>query len=272
MSIRSSTLCVFLYASAAFGQIYRPSGSPDSTTGDQISTTEVQVLSTIHEPDQLPIWVTTLQHFSTWSHGSNSFFLDVSGGQNLDFYKSQTGLYLEYAPVFNLTGWILPTPSKGSAIKSIGLSPQLNYGRTPSGEDINRVFLEGPDVLWNVPKFEVFETQFLARQELNFQPSWQFTWVYTIPLRVKKADFLIWGFMDIWRRVGIPERGTQSGKVLLAQPQFLYDLGSGSHKLKGLYVGFELEPSHDYPISQVHKGWNFAWSPMIRWVFSDKHE
>src|SRR5919201_6210421 len=78
------------------------SGRAKPASLPRISVTEAQILATTNEGEQPPYWVITFQHFSTWSYGSNFFFLDVSGGDHLEFFRREVGLYFEFAPVISL--------------------------------------------------------------------------------------------------------------------------------------------------------------------------
>ena len=227
----------------------------------RISVTEGHLLAYFSDDEGSPQLVGTLQHFSTWRYGSNFFFADVSGGADLEVADTDLGVYLEYAPVVSLGR--LGVVDAGGILRDVGVTVQLNGGFTPGGIPIDRVFLEGAEIAWNVPRFAVFNTQLLARQERHYDPSWQFTWVYDVPFRLGSAAGQIAGFMDVWRRTGAGEAST----VMLAQPQLLVTLGSPDPGESYLQVGVEFEPSHDFPVAAARPGWNFAVSPVLRWVF-----
>ena len=123
--------------------------------------------------------------------------------------------------------------------------------------------LEGIELAWSVPRFAVFNTQLLARQERGYHGSWQATWVYDLPLRIGDVGGHITGFMDVWRRTG----GGEASTVLLAQPQLLVTLGSPEPGESFVELGVEVEPSHDFPAREFRPGWNVAVSPVVRWVF-----
>jgi hypothetical protein len=228
----------------------------------RISTTEAQLLATFNQAGAGNHWVITLQHFSTWSRGSNFFFLDASAPPGLQFYRDGLGLYLEYAPVVSLSRLTGARVGRGR-LTDVGATLQINGGFTPGGFEIPRVFLEGVDLAWNVPGILLFDTQLLARQERTYHPSWQVTLIYTAPFRVGRAPVLVQGFVDVWRR---SQSGAPTSTVLLAQPQILAHLAGGDGDGE-LQIGVELEPSHDFPTRAVHAGWRLAYSPMLRWVF-----
>ena len=227
----------------------------------RISVTEGHLLAYFNESDDSPQLVGTLQHFSTFRYGSNFFFADISGGADLAVSDTDLGVYLEYAPVLSLGKLGVVAP--GGPIRDLGLTVQVNGGFTPGGIAIDRVFLEGAEIAWEVPRFAVFSTQLLARQERHYDPSWQFTWVYDIPFRVGPASGQLAGFMDVWRRTGQGDAST----VVLAQPQLMVNLGTPEPGQSFVQVGVEFEPSHDFPVAAARPGWNFAVSPVLRWVF-----
>jgi hypothetical protein len=228
----------------------------------RISTTEAQLLATFNQAGAGEHWVITLQHFSTWSYGSNFFFLDASAPPRLQFFGDGLGLYLEYAPVVSLSRLTRSRVAAGP-VTDVGATLQINGGHTPEGFEIQRVFLEGVDLAWKVPGFLVFDTQLLARQERTYAPSWQVTGIYTAPFSVGQTRWLVQGFVDVWRR---RQEGAPGSTVVLAQPQILLHLGGGRGEQE-LQLGVELEPSHDYPTRAIHAGWRLAYSPMLRWVF-----
>lgn len=233
----------------------------------KLSITEANVLATVNAPgEDDAYWVLTLQHFSTWKYGSNFFFVDVADGPELSTLDEVPGLYLEYAPVLSLGS--LGAPVSAGPLRDVGVTVQLNTGWT-GGEDgfpIDRVLLEGVELAWSVPRFAVFNTQLLARQEARHDPSWQLTWVYTLPFRAAGADAMVTGFLDLWRRdPDGPDRGAYT--VLLAQPQLLVTLGSPEPGRSFVQIGAELQPSYNFPADFVSQGWNVAISPMVRWVF-----
>jgi hypothetical protein len=237
----------------------------------RISVTEAQVLSTFNAPAQDdPYWVLTLQHFSTWRYGSNFFFVDVTDGPDLGRLDEVPGVYLEYAPVLSLGS--LGVLSSAGPLRDVGVTLQLNTGWTggENGFPIDRVFLEGVELAWSVPRFAVFNTQLLARQEVGSEPSWQLTWVYALPFTAGPVNAAITGFLDVWRRDPDEDRSSLANDdylVVLAQPQVLFALGSPEPGEGFLQVGAEIEPSYHFPADFVGDDWNVAFSPMVRWVF-----
>ena len=251
----AAVLAVFLFLPRGAGIAEAQEGPP------RISVTEGHLLAYFNEGDDSPALVGTLQHFSTWRYGSNFFFADVSGGPDLEVTDTDLGVYLEYAPVVSLQRVGL-VPVAGP-LRDVGATVQVNGGWTPGGGAIDRVFLEGIELAWSVPRFAVFNTQLLARQERGYHGSWQATWVYDLPLRIGDVGGHITGFMDVWRRTG----GGEASTVLLAQPQLLVTLGSPEPGESFVELGVEVEPSHDFPAREFRPGWNVAVSPVVRWVF-----
>ena len=236
-----------------------------ATAQGRISVTDAQLMTTFGGAGETePRWTATLQHFSTWRHGSNFFFLDLTDEPGLDFFEGRPGLYLEYAPVVGLRSLGIPVPALGGALRDVGATVQVNTGWTRDPFPIDRVLLEGVELAWSAPGFAVFNTQLLARQERGHDPSWQLTWVYTLPVAAGPLRGAVSGFLDLWRR----ERAGEEGHlVLLAQPQLLVALGSPEPGESHLEIGLELEPSHHFPLRAASPGWSLAVSPMVRWVF-----
>jgi hypothetical protein len=238
-----------------------PSPAARSPAPPPVSTTDVQLLATLDQPGGRDHWVVTLQHFSSWRYGTNFFFVDASA-PDMHFFADGLGLYLEYAPVVSLSR-VAGARVGGGPLADVGATVQINGGSTPGGFEIPRVFLEGVELAWSVPGFRAFATQLLARQERRIRPSGQLTWVYTLPFVVGPTQWVVQGFVDVWRR---SQRGAPTSTVLLAQPQLLVRVAGGGGGSE-LQLGVELEPSHDFPSRAVHEGWRVAYSPMVRWVF-----
>jgi hypothetical protein len=231
----------------------------------RFAVTDAQLLMTFGPPGEHEArWTATLQHFSTWRHGSNFFFLDLTDGPGLDFYEGRPGLYLEYSPVLSLGSLGVPLPSLGGALRDVGVTAQVNAGWTPDPFPIDRVILEGIELAWSVPGFAVFNSQLLARQERGFDPAWQLTLAYNLPVTAGPLHGAVSGFADLWRRDSDPVGGYN---VLLAQPQILATLGSTAPGESHLELGAELQPSYNFPAPGLSDGWHLAVSPMLRWVF-----
>lgn len=262
VKIKSSCRAMLLWAALAW--VPGNAASQEGGGPPKISVTEAQLMTTFNEDQGSPYLVGTLQHFSTWRFGSNFFFADVSSGPDLELFNEQLGIYLEYAPVFSLSQLGILPLAPGGALRDVGVTAQINGGWTANGFPIDRVFLEGVELAWSVPGFAVFNTQLLARQEEGYRGSWQGTWVYTLPFAVGGASGEVTGFLDVWRR---SRAGEAASTVLLAQPQLLVNVGSPDPGESRLQLGVELEPSHDFPARAVRPGWNFAVSPMVRWIF-----
>ncbi len=243
---------------------------------DYFSRTEIQLLATFgRESNRTPrspdddTFITTLEHFSTWKYGSNFFFVDIAGDQGFSFYDNgNIGIYLEYYPTLSSDAIFDIDYEKVSwgALKDIQAIGGFNWGRSNQGFDFGRVWLGGAQFDWNVPYFSVFSTQIMYRDELNFEPTWQFTWVFESPHKIGEVDFLARGFLDIY------ERNEESGLpgdslVVIFDPQTLISLGWIDSTLENLWVGVEWEYTHDFGKRGLNTGSDFAISPMVRWKF-----
>lgn len=235
------------------------------------SDTELQVLG-MFGPARAPndandeasdgAFILTFQHFSTWELGYNFFFLDVESQPPWHFYDENFGMYFEYAPTLSLNKLGLTSLEPDDIINDISLTLQLNLGYTVGGFEINRVFLGGIVLNWGVPGSPVFETHFLARQEHNYNLTWQLTFVWLMPFSF--GEFR--GFMDIWQtRENEDNPGTEDKLVLLAQPQLIFRL------VDHLYAGAEFELRHDFPgkflYDEGQSTWDFRVGPMVMFNF-----
>ncbi len=247
--------------------------SPVTAAEGGFSNTEFQFLMNIGPlnlegaDDAGRTFTMTFDHFSTWSHGSNYFFLDVQSGPDYDFYKEDFSLYFEYAPAFSIYKIFGITTGEGSPIRDVSLTPQINLGRGV-GYEVNRVWLEGVIVAWNIPGFAVFDTAFLARQEKDYKPSWQITLVWNVPFKLGPTSWQFRGFIDLWQR--FKDTGfSEDAVVLLTQPQLLMDFGFAG--LKGLLFGVEVQLSHAFPSDGAYAGEDSSWdvriSPMLSFKF-----
>jgi hypothetical protein len=206
--------------------------------------------------------VVTVEHVSTWRLGSNFFFLDVGGAPDLDFFAREVGLYFEYAPVLSLSRLTGRRLAAGP-LADVGVTAQVNTGRNNDGSEIPRVVLEGVELAWSVPGFDALVTQLLARHEHGLPATWQVTTVADRPFAIGRARLRARGFLDVWRRPA--GGGVAASTVVVAQPQLLLELARAGGT--ALMAGIELELSRDYPDPAVHRGWDLAVSPMVRWVF-----
>jgi hypothetical protein len=268
----ASALALLTLARSGFAQeppttleVSPPSAAPPKFQG--FSDTELQVLG-MFGPARLVdsptdgAFILTFQHFSTWELGYNFFFLDVEGQRNWHPYDEKFGLYFEYSPTLSFNKLGITSFTNDDIINDLSLTLQLNLGYAVGGFEINRVFLEGLVLNWSVPGAPVFETHFLARQEHNYDVTWQFTFVWLVPFSA--GEFR--GFMDIWQtRENSDSPGTEDKLVLLSQPQLLFNIGSH------LQLGAELELRHDFPGKFLYTGesstWDFRVGPMLLFNF-----
>jgi hypothetical protein len=286
MRILASAIALFslTLAQSSFGQEQLPvpppvpdtsivPSSPPAETPPRFqafSDTELQVLG-MFGPARAPndgnekasdgAFILTFQHFSTWELGYNFFFLDVESQPSWHFYDEKFGLYFEYAPVLSFNKLGLTELAPDGVINDIMLTLQLNLGYAVGGIEINRVFLEGLVLNWGVPGSPVFETHFLARQEHNYDLTWQFTFAWLVPFSF--GEFR--GFMDVWQTRANENPGTEDKLVLLSQPQLIFRL------LDHLYAGAELELRHDFPgkflYEEGQSTWDFRVGPMLMFNF-----
>lgn len=268
--------CTLTLARGGFAQEEPPPGLPTSPPAETppafqpFSDTELQLLgmfgpARVVDDATDGAFILTFQHFSTWELGYNFFFLDVESRPPWHFYDEGFGLYFEYAPTLSFNKLGVTQLTSDHVINDLSLTLQLNLGYAVGGLEVNRVFLEGVVLNWSVPGFPVFETHFLARQEHNYDLTWQLTFAWLMPFSF--GEFR--GFMDIWQtRVNEdadPDVLTEDKLVLLAQPQLLFNLG------KRLQIGAELELRHDFPVKVAYEPdsstWDFRVGPMLVFGF-----
>ena len=217
--------------------------------------------------DNLGNFVFTLDHFSTWRLGTNYFFFETTGQRNFNSYDKDFLLYLEYAPALSFNKIFGSEFDKDSIIKEVFITGQINMGRAPAFE-INRVWLEGIIIDFNIPGFAVFSTQYLARQEYHYDPSWQFTYVWAIPFKLGSSSWVFRGFLDLWQRIK-KDANTEDAIVFLTQPQLLLNLDFMG--LPEFSFGTEFQLSNAYPTKAAYdkkdNSIDYAISPMVSFHF-----
>lgn len=235
------------------------------------SATELQLLAAFG-PNKLATdddpgnFIATFDHFSTWSHGSNYFFFDVSGGDDFDPYNEDITYYMEYNPTLSLFKTFGGSGGDG-IIRDVSLSGGFNSGRGV-GFEIDRVWLEGIAVDWNIPGFAVLSTHVYARQEKRYAASWQATTVWNVPFTISSTNWNFRGFFDVWQRRK-DEAGTEDAMVFITQPQLLIALDMFG--MKGVKLGVEEQISYNFPAKSAYSGednaWDFYTAPMVVFAF-----
>ena len=211
--------------------------------------------------------ILTFNHFSTNSWGSNFFFLDVESqpaSPNWHFLDEQFGLYFEYAPTLSLTKLGLLSLPQDGLLADVQVTGQLNLGYAPGGFPVNRVWLSGLVVDWNIG-FATFETQFLVRKERTYDTSWQLTIVWFQPFSIGGLSGEFRGFFDMWRGTeNEDEPGTEDKLVVLTQPQVIFKVGP-------VYLGAEFDIRHDFPrkdfFEEDESTWDIRLGPMLVFNF-----
>jgi len=220
------------------------------------------------EEDELKkTFTATFDHFSTWRLGANYFFLDITGDKDYDFFNEGNSFYFEYTPSLSINKMFDINFGNDSILREISIAGQIDTGRT-AGFEINRVFLEGGIISWNIPLFAVFDTAFYARHEKDYKTGWQTTIVWLSPFSIGPSKWVFRGFADIWQRK--KDKGfSEDATVFIAQPQLLLNLDM--FNLKEFNIGVEVQVSNNFPSKALYADKNNAWdyviSPMIMFRF-----
>lgn len=172
----------------------------------------------------------TINHFSTWEHGDNFFFTDLSrgdiGGQDW------TDAYVEWHPRLFLNSFVGQKEPLFGFIRNWGLAGEVNQGAG------FYAYLGGLGLDLQVPGFAVLGVNVFYRYDKFAEHQWQFSPFWTVPFSIGKVPFLFTGFIDV---NGTKDFAGEDGIEIWAQPELLVDvLAPFGGKAGKLHAGVEL--------------------------------
>lgn len=168
--------------------------------------------------------IMTLSHVSSWSHGENFLFFDVTNP-----FNGSTSVYGELTPSVNASKVFNKDFSEGF-ISDYRLTGTLEVGAN------YKAHLYGLGLNLEIPYFKIFKIDFLYRDTKNVDDStYQVTLIWNLKFQVLSNDFVFTGFSDF-----AGKEGTREANQLYA-PQLLMDMGSYWGRHGESYLGFEYQ-------------------------------
>ncbi|MGC4001353.1 MAG: ion channel protein Tsx [Anaeromyxobacter sp.] len=229
------------------------------------STTNVQLLQGYNWDDELHPGYTsgtattlTLNHFSTWEHGDQFFFADLTryeSAPNFAGHKDAADIYAEWHPRLWLSDFFGSKDSKG-LVRHWGLAGEVNQGAN------FYAYLAGVGFDFNAPPGWVLGTNVFYRYDKYAYNQWQVSPFWTVPFKVGAVDFVFTGFIDV--------NGTKDGNgdntwELWAQPELLVDvLGLAGGPKGKLHAGVEWAV-HTAPVGDDHETSSVP-QAMVQWT------
>lgn len=189
-------------------------------------------------------WVLTFQHASSWSRGDNFFFVDFLNAPNADGRDVQD-VWMEWYSNFSLGSMFGSGPGEG-VVRDVGFLTGVNIGADPNIVDV----LIGGRLAWNLPGFLFLNTDFMVAGDRSSgvagggAPSPGRRFVFD----VNGAATFAWGEIDFMvaghaEYVGSAtnELGDDVPSWILAQPQFVVDIGEAFGTAGSIFVGVEYQ-------------------------------
>lgn len=175
--------------------------------------------------------IVTLEHANKWRYGDFFTFVDFS-----QFSDGNENIYAEFTPRLSLS----QLTGKSLAIGNI--SDVFLSSNFEKGENGIARYLMGIGANFSVPGFSFFKVNLWNRNNPDRQDTtWQVNVAWNYPLKMKSADILIEGFVDL-----IGEEGAGTVPSQLIVPRFLVDIGPMfSMPKKQLLVGIEWQYWHN---------------------------
>lgn len=233
-------------------------------------------------------FVATFEHFNTWRYGTIWFFTDIFdepqdaqldccatfSDQTPHLWTQNLGYTFFFSPGFSFNQIFNSPFPEGSILREISWKFEINTFSV-----FGSVYMTGPEILWNIPGFNLFSTIFYFRVE-NVQggfeqddngnnvrtfrtlaPTWQFTWVWNVSLLPQDlpVNLTFRGFWSMWQAFSELIPGVTNDTYNLkffSQPQLLIGID-----------GIPIEIGAEFEITRFVDYVYFSVAPMARFVF-----
>lgn len=189
--------------------------------------------------------VLTVQQASRWKLGDSFFFLDYIDDKERDGFNDRD-FYAEWYPTLSI-GKLTQTEARVGLISDIAIIVGFN-----AGADAKVLkFLPGLRASWDIPGFLFLNTDLTGYFDRNFGVSkggapkeghsFTFDINWAAPFGIGNQSFAIMGHMEYIGGRSNELGGRYDGSIL-AQPQFVWDLGQAmASEPNQLLVGFEYQ-------------------------------
>lgn len=174
----------------------------------------------------------TFEHFNKFKYGDVYMFVD---GTRYD--KGKSSGYGEISPRISFSQ-MLKKDFSNSIIKDYLFSTNFEKGKGDT-----KAYLYGGAIDLNIPGFSYFKTNLYLRDNPNIEheQTWQVTFAYKMPFRIKDTKWIIEGFADF-----TGAEGSQYAANEHIVPRILIDIGSALNKKEGqIFAGIEWEYWHN---------------------------
>ncbi len=187
-----------------------------------------------------PMQTITLEHASSWKHGSNFFFTDMSSANFNNGNKHK--VYTEWAPKLSLTS-ITNSTLDSEIFKSFYLAGELNQGNNFQAINL------GLGTALKSSYFDFLELNIFNRKDTFNEATFQFTTAWRSHFSLLAQTFRFEGFLDYY--------GGDNGTSVVSQPRLLIELN------KSVQVGAEF---YYYKFSKNSKE-TLSPQAMIKWIW-----
>ena len=192
--------------------------------------------------ESTPSRILTFQQASAWSLGDSFFFIDYIDDDLVDGFNDKD-FYGEWYPTLSF-GRMSGGTVGGGALRDVALIGGINFG----GDADFFKYLPGVRLSWAVPGFFFLNTDFTAFIDGNTgsaaprtSNSWMFDVNWGAGFDVGTQSFAFFGHAEYIHRV-TDEFGNEVRSWILAQPQFVWDLGKAiSGQPNELFLGGEYQ-------------------------------
>ena len=189
--------------------------------------------------------VLTVQQASQWKLGDSFFFLDYIVDRTRDGFNDRD-FYAEWYPTLSI-GKLKQTEARLGPISDVAFIAGINMGADAKVFK----FLPGLRASWDIPGFLFLNTDLTAYIDRNFGVkkdgapkegnSFTFDVNWAAPFKIGEQAFAIMGHMEYIGSRSNELGGRYDGSIL-AQPQFVWDLGQAmANEPNQFLLGFEYQ-------------------------------
>ena len=189
--------------------------------------------------------VLTVQQASQWKYGDSFFFLDYIVDREIDGFNDRD-FYAEWYPTLSI-GKLQQAEASLGPISDIAIIAGINMG----GDAKVLKFLPGFRASWDIPGFLFLNTDLTAYIDRNLGEekggapkeghSFTFDVNWAAPFKIGAQAFAIRGHVE-YTGSRSNELGVRYDGSVLAQPQFVWDLGQAiADEPNQLLAGFEYQ-------------------------------
>ncbi|MXY07815.1 MAG: nucleoside-binding protein [Rhodothermaceae bacterium] len=184
--------------------------------------------------------ILTFQHAGAWKLGSSFFFIDFLDDVERDGFNDKE-FYGEWYPTLSLSR-LFGTTMKAGPVQDVSVVVGLNF----DGDANVLKTLPGLRLSWQIPGFIFVNTDFTAMIDHSNEPlrttsGFMFDVSWLKVMNIGGQSFSFMGHAEYIGAVDQTDFGTKSEAWILAQPQFVWDLGNAFGSPNWIHIGVELQ-------------------------------